>query len=57
METLRLILVAVVGLVWGSFLNVVIYRLPRDLSLVRPPSSCPRCGRRIKWYDNTGMLS
>ncbi|MGB9906858.1 MAG: prepilin peptidase [Candidatus Saccharicenans sp.] len=57
METLRLILVAVVGLVWGSFLNVVIYRLPRDLSLVRPPSSCPRCGRRIKWYDNIPVLS
>lgn len=57
METLRVILVAVVGLVWGSFLNVVIYRLPRDLSLVRPPSSCPKCGRRIKWYDNIPVLS
>ncbi|MBC7349969.1 MAG: prepilin peptidase [Candidatus Aminicenantes bacterium] len=56
-ETLRVILVAVVGLVWGSFLNVVIYRLPRDLSLVRPPSSCPKCGRRIKWYDNIPVLS
>jgi len=56
-ETLRIILVVVVGLVWGSFLNVVIYRLPRDLSLVRPPSSCPKCGRRIKWYDNIPVLS
>jgi len=56
-ETLRVILVAVVGLVWGSFLNVVIYRLPRGLSLVRPPSSCPKCGRRIKWYDNIPVLS
>jgi leader peptidase (prepilin peptidase)/N-methyltransferase len=56
-ETLRIILVIVVGLVWGSFLNVVIYRLPRDLSLVKPPSSCPKCGRRIKWYDNIPLLS
>lgn len=39
METLRVVLVVVVGLVWGSFLNVVIYRLPREKSLVRPPSS------------------
>ncbi|MGQ9801427.1 MAG: prepilin peptidase [Candidatus Saccharicenans sp.] len=57
METLRVILVVVMGLVWGSFLNVVIYRLPRELSLVRPPSSCPKCGRRIKWYDNIPVLS
>ncbi len=57
METLRIVLVVVVGLVWGSFLNVVIYRLPRELSLVRPPSSCPKCGRRIKWYDNIPLLS
>lgn len=56
-ETLRTILVVVLGLVWGSFLNVVIYRLPRDLSLIKPPSSCPRCGRRIKWYDNIPLLS
>ena len=57
METLRIILVAVVGLVWGSFLNVVIYRLPRGKSLVKPPSSCPKCGRRIRWYDNIPVLS
>lgn len=57
METLRVVLVVVVGLVWGSFLNVVIYRLPREKSLVRPPSSCTRCGRRIKWYDNIPVLS
>ncbi len=57
METLRIILVVVLGLVWGSFLNVVIYRLPREMSLLRPPSSCPKCGRRIKWYDNIPVLS
>ncbi len=57
METLTIVLIAVLGLVLGSFLNVVIYRLPRDLSIVRPPSSCPGCGSRIKPYDNVPVLS
>jgi leader peptidase (prepilin peptidase)/N-methyltransferase len=57
METLTLILIAVFGLVWGSFLNVVIYRLPRQMSLVRPPSTCPGCGTKIKPYDNIPLLS
>ena len=46
METM--ILVGLFGLSWGSFLNVVIYRLPRGLNLSRPPSACPACGARIK---------
>jgi leader peptidase (prepilin peptidase)/N-methyltransferase len=41
----------------GSFLNVVIYRLPRDESLIRPPSSCPACGKRIRFYDNIPLIS
>jgi leader peptidase (prepilin peptidase)/N-methyltransferase len=41
----------------GSFLNVVIYRMPRDKSLVTPPSSCPSCGKHIRFYDNIPMLS
>lgn len=41
----------------GSFLNVVIYRLPRDKSLVRPPSACPFCGKPINWYDNIPLVS
>ena len=41
----------------GSFLNVVIYRLPRDKSLVTPPSSCPACGRHIRFYDNIPLVS
>ena len=40
----EIILIVVFGLAWGSFLNVVIYRLPRNLSLLRPPSSCPNVG-------------
>ncbi len=51
------VIIILFGLVWGSFLNVVIYRLPRGQSLVRPPSSCPRCGKRIRAYDNIPVLS
>ncbi|MEO8876686.1 MAG: prepilin peptidase [Polyangiaceae bacterium] len=45
------------GLLWGSFLNVVIYRMPRDMSVVRPPSHCPSCGKPVKPYDNIPILS
>jgi leader peptidase (prepilin peptidase)/N-methyltransferase len=41
----------------GSFLNVVIYRLPRDKSLVKPPSACPKCNRHIRFYDNIPLFS
>ena len=50
--------VFVVGAVVGSFLNVLIYRLPREISIVRtPPSSCPGCSTPIRWYDNIPLLS
>jgi leader peptidase (prepilin peptidase)/N-methyltransferase len=41
----------------GSFLNVVIYRLPLKLSIVSPPSACPHCGARIMGYDNIPVIS
>lgn len=44
------------GATLGSFLNVCIYRLPRDLSVVRPPSACPTCQTPIRWYDNVPVL-
>lgn len=51
----------VFGLVFGSFLNVCIVRLPHEdakaRSLIRPPSSCPKCGREIVWYDNIPVVS
>jgi leader peptidase (prepilin peptidase)/N-methyltransferase len=50
------ILATMLGLVWGSFLNVVIYRVPRGLSVVRPGSQCPGCGTPIKPWDNVPVL-
>jgi leader peptidase (prepilin peptidase) / N-methyltransferase len=47
----------VLGLAFGSFLNVCIYRLPRDLSVVRPRSACPGCQHSIRAYDNIPVLS
>lgn len=56
-EWIWLVFVFTFGACVGSFLNVVIWRLPRDKSLVRPPSACPGCGSLIRWYDNIPILS
>ncbi len=47
----------VLGAVIGSFLNVCIYRIPAGKSIVSPPSSCPHCGHRIRWFQNIPILS
>lgn len=47
----------VIGLLIGSFLNVVVYRVPNGMSVVSPPSACPNCGRHIRGFDNVPVLS
>ena len=52
-----LIAATLLGLNFGSFLNVCIVRLPVDESVVKPRSRCPKCGKGIAWYDNLPVLS
>jgi leader peptidase (prepilin peptidase)/N-methyltransferase len=51
------IVAGVFGLMFGSFLNVCIMRLPADESLLRPRSKCPKCGHMVGWRDNIPVLS
>ena len=51
------ILAGVVGLCVGSFLNVVIYRVPNGMNLSKPASHCPKCSYKLHWYDNIPVLS
>ena len=51
------VLATILGLAVGSFLNVVIWRLPRGESLAHPPSACPKCGHEIRKRDNIPVLS
>lgn len=46
-----------IGSMVGSFLNVCIARWPRDLSIVRPRSRCPRCGHQLAWFENVPLVS
>ena len=47
----------IVGAAVGSFLNVCVARWPRDLSVMRPRSKCPRCGHQLAWYENIPLVS
>ena len=57
MEILIYIFSLIFGAIVGSFLNVCIYRIPENVSLWWPPSTCPKCKTRIKFYDNIPVLS
>ena len=51
------IFIAVLGGLWGSFANVCIYRLPLDKGVVSGRSYCPKCKKKIVWYDNIPLIS
>ncbi|HYV00219.1 MAG TPA: prepilin peptidase [Pyrinomonadaceae bacterium] len=56
-QPLILVVAGILGAVIGSFLNVVIHRVPREESIVLPSSRCPSCGAEISFYDNVPVLS
>ena len=57
MSLVFLVAIGILGLLVGSFLNVVVYRVPNGMSIVSPRSACPRCGALIAAYDNVPVLS
>ena len=57
MELALILIIIAFGLATGSFLNVIIYRVPRQESIVWPGSHCPKCGEELSWYDNIPLLS
>ncbi|MBI5095036.1 MAG: prepilin peptidase [Candidatus Hydrogenedentes bacterium] len=57
LNTVCSIFAFVLGAMVGSFLNVCVYRLPRQLSVVKPRSKCPKCDSGIAWYDNIPVVS
>lgn len=57
MEVVHLVIALLFGLVVGSFLNVVVWRLPRGENLSKPRSHCPGCGVLIRWFDNIPVVS
>ena len=56
-EIIFLVFSFIWGAIWGSFCNVLIHRLPRDESILSPPSHCPSCGKTIRWYQNVPIFS
>ncbi|RMH05084.1 MAG: prepilin peptidase [Aquificota bacterium] len=57
LQALKYAFLFVLGAVFGSFYNVLIYRLPRGMSIVSPPSHCPFCKTPIRWYHNIPIVS
>lgn len=57
MEIIIYLFIFYFAAIWGSFLNMLIYRLPLDLSVIRPRSFCPHCKKTIPWYCNIPIFS
>ena len=57
MTAFVIVMAALVGASIGSFLNVVLCRLPRGESVASPPSRCPSCGTQLAWRDNVPIIS
>ena len=57
MKALYSIFIFILGLIMGSFYNVVGLRLPKKQSLITPRSHCPECNHQLKWYENIPVLS
>ena len=57
LDSIMVVYSALLGLILGSFVNVCIYRIPLKKSIVFPPSSCPNCGEKIRFYDNIPLIS
>jgi leader peptidase (prepilin peptidase)/N-methyltransferase len=53
----NLTILFIVGIIFGSFLNVVIYRIPKSISIIKPSSFCPTCFNQLKWFENIPLLS
>jgi leader peptidase (prepilin peptidase) / N-methyltransferase len=56
-DQVMMIFIFIAGLLFGSFFNVVIYRVPGKISVVKPDSMCPACGKPLKWYDMFPVVS
>lgn len=57
MNIIFLIFIGIIGLVFGSFMNVLIVRVPKNISIVKPASFCPQCMEDIAWRDNIPVVS
>lgn len=57
MDNLIFAMLALLGLCVGSFLNVLIYRIPKGEEFVKTPSHCMKCGHNLKWYENIPVFS
>lgn len=57
MDILSIFFTGIIGLVFGSFMNVLIMRVPKNISIVKPSSFCPQCMEDIAWKDNIPVIS